>query len=132
MKVTHIPSTVSFGGRKYGPFLATRSEPFADVPDSLASALNLPEYMGEVSLEDETDPQVLKERITALEAERAELARELEAVRALKGPSEAQQGVGSTPTLPPDAKARLVALPRVGETLADTIIAALTAPTKTE
>ncbi len=122
MKVTHIPSTVSYGGRKYGPFTPTREAPFADVPDDLARALNLPAYTGEVSLEAETDPQVLKERITALETERDGLATELATVRAQIATQEAQQGEVSHLPSRDEVKAALVALPRVGDTLAETIL----------
>lgn len=46
-KVVAVPTTLQYGGKKYGPFRATDAKPYTEVPTVLAQGLGLPEYAGE-------------------------------------------------------------------------------------
>lgn len=46
IRVTAIPTTVTVGGKRYGPFRAGKQKPYTEVPQQIATALGLPEYSG--------------------------------------------------------------------------------------
>lgn len=46
-KVVAVPTTVEYGGKKYGPFRASEGKPFTEVPTVIAQGLGLPVYAGQ-------------------------------------------------------------------------------------
>lgn len=44
-KVTAVPTSFPFKGKKYGPFHATTEKPYTEVPAALQVAANLPVYV---------------------------------------------------------------------------------------
>lgn len=43
VKVTSIPTTFTYGGKKYGPFRVTATQKHTEVPEALAIAAGLPQ-----------------------------------------------------------------------------------------
>lgn len=45
VKVTSVPTTFTYGGKKYGPFHATAEQKYTEVPEALALAAGLPQLL---------------------------------------------------------------------------------------
>lgn len=53
VKVTEVLAGYAFAGKVYGPFKGSKDKPFLEVPEALASALNLPLHESEVQAREE-------------------------------------------------------------------------------
>lgn len=118
VKVTEIKGAFAFEGKSYGPFQASKDTPFIEVPEALASALNLPLHEDEVKAReaeqaeqqasDAFDPVSAIQRVNAELPELSEeLTRQLAPIvaalnEALKASTEAVNA--STATLQPSPK----------------------------